>query len=353
MKSFSLREQQSVIKILKEPPKTKKKKKWSWQRITFIIVLIIIAYSVGKRIYEGTLEVNGEGHVVMKKQMVSFTEDIRLANIYIEEGQWINKGDTLFRYYIEADENSYSNLAIEASAPLEWVEKEKLRLLQLLKNNRLENQVNTNSITFLKSEIKKYQKIILLGATQYRNTVRMYEKQLNEAQLEEYKLKENEKILRQQLWSISQLGKKVVKTKWAKANTSRQSNYFIAPSDGLIGQINFQTNEVCYEKQEVLTIHQKNAIRIKGYYDPAQIKYLANGKVIKIRFPDGSKGKGVINNLFVSTYALPAEFQKKYEPVRRNLVANIIPLDEIEARKWMNFYKTDVEISSLKWELNW
>ena len=126
---------------------------------------------------------------------------------------------------------------------------------------------------------------------------------------------------------------------------------YVALIDGIIGNINFSPNEVCYEKQDVMTIHQKENISIRAYFDPKLMSHLDINDVMQIKFPDGMKGLGRISNIYISTKEVPVEFQNRYEPVQRNVVIDIMPITEEEGAGWVNFYKMTVDVFKLKYEL--
>jgi multidrug resistance efflux pump len=132
---------------------------------------------------------------------------------------------------------------------------------------------------------------------------------------------------------------------------NENNNYFISPMDGVIGQINVNLNENCFRREEVLTIHELKDMKIKVYFDPVEMKYLESGDEVNITFPDGSESKGKIQNFHVATYALPDEFQKKYEPTTRNIVANVQLVNDLEKYKLMNFYKMNVRITKSRFKL--
>ena len=101
---------------------------------------------------------------------------------------------------------------------------------------------------------------------------------------------------------------------------------------------------MCYKQQEVLTIHNPEKTQIKAYFNQNAAKYITEGTIVQVNFPDGKKTKGRINHSYIATYALPSEFQKKYEPTERNLLVDIVPIDKNTEELWKNFYLMDVEL---------
>jgi len=67
-----------------------------------------------------------------------------------------------------------------------------------------------------------------------------------------------------------------------------------------------------------------------------------------ISFPDGSKSEGLISKFHMNTYELPSEFQNKYEPTKRNIVAEVVPIHRKEINNWKNFYKMNVKVEKIR-----
>ena len=97
-----------------------------------------------------------------------------------------------------------------------------------------------------------------------------------------------------------------------------------------------------------MVIHQLENLKIKAYFHQSLYQEIRLGEEVEIEFPDGTIGRGVINNFYVSTYELPAEFQKRYEPVERRIVVDVLPLNLDEATRWIGYYKMAVTIVKKK-----
>ena len=143
----------------------------------------------------------------------------------------------------------------------------------------------------------------------------------------DFLVKEN-KLLKKNLYSISSQKRLFENIQQVEQGIYEKENYFTATVDGVISDIFYNVNEICYKKEEMLTIHQLIDPTINAYFDPETIDNLNVGDIVDIEFPGQSKTKGIIEKFYVSTYALPSEFQKKYEPTERNIVAKINPVDE-------------------------
>ena len=120
---------------------------------------------------------------------------------------------------------------------------------------------------------------------------------------------------------------------------------FTCPIDGTITKVLKQPYEVALKTENILSIHQPNDVHIKGFFEQEDLKYLNEGDIVDIEFPDGTRSVGLIDRFYSATYILPEEFQKKFEPTTRTLAADIIPLGENDLYIWKKYYKLSVKIS--------
>ncbi|RMG79670.1 MAG: hypothetical protein D6714_16040 [Bacteroidetes bacterium] len=342
MKAFTFKKRASVISTLKEPP-VKPPARFNFHRLVYVAILLGIAGYVGKRIYAGLSEVRGEGQVEFKKQSVTFTDDIEVLKMLVSEGDTIRKGDTLFFYRKEMPD-VLGGMADGGTEPVSWVLREKLNLEKEIALKKIKRNRFIQELDFKKDALRHYKELRLLGVSDTEVRLPQIQEEILSTEAQLKVLNREIQYLRQHLSRLTDEETTLQNFEREKTAQLNQTTAYVAKMDGIIGQINFNEHEVCYEKQDLLTIHKMDEISIKGYFDPQELPHIQRGARVAIRFPDGGLGTGIIHNFYVSTYALPAEFQNKYEPVERNVVVDILPLNELEARRWTPFYKMQVEI---------
>ena len=341
MEQFSFRKGNAVIRHLKEPPK--KKKKLNTDRILFIVLLIAVAIYGVFKLYKGIAVVEVDGMVTMDKLEVHFTDDIRLNSIGIEEGVEIRKGDTLFSYinkYFENEGTSYSNIISNK----ERVDREILGLTRRLNEKRTERDILKERLANERKELETIRGLVSLAAltrSSFDDQKRFVSRTEDELSL----VKEEIRYLIRHIDQLNRLKREYSTSVSLNANSAFVNKLYIAPTDGVIGRINVQENEVCYKGDEVMTIHQPQNVRIQAYFIQEETDKVQVGKTVHLEFPDGTEGTGVISKYYVSTYELPPEFQKKYEPTERSILVDIVPLDENELEDWKQFYKMSVKVS--------
>lgn len=351
MKQFSLRKKQSVIKTLKEPPK--EKPGINWQRILFIGVLLLIAFSIGKRIYRGTLLIIGDGQVRLAKQSVEFTDDIRLSAILVAEGDTVQTGDTLFFYKYENINTNGTTTVSQDEPSADWLIREKLNTKKQISMKKAALKRFKQQLEFKNKELEHQKELIILGVNDIESRLSYIQNDILRLESQREVMLKEIYYLRKHLKALEAQELEERKTRIQRYASVSAITPYIAKIPGIIGQINLDPNEVCYKQEKVLAIHQLNHLSMKAFFDPYDVPHINKGDKVWISFPDGSKGSGIIHNFYVSTYAVPAEFQKKYEPIERNVVAEVLPMNELEMTKWLKFYKMQAEVSKYRYQFPW
>ncbi len=351
MKEFKLRKEESFIKILKEPPL--KKKKINFQKWLYIIVLAGIVFYIAIKVYIGIAVVVAEGQIDLPKQVVSFTEDVRLLRMKVEEGSQVMRGDTLFLYSYEShnDRSDIKRTSTTSKMP-EWVVREINQAKKKIEMNKISVEYKKNLLSTIKKNIESKKNLLLAGVNEGYNNYKNLQDQSAKIEAEISSLSSEIKYTRIYLQDLlkqkSEVAESATTTITSPVNNRR---YFVSPYDGIVGKIFFEENEICYRKDELLTIHRTEDVAISTFFDPDEMQHVRIGDEVVVTFPDGTESMGIINKFHISTYALPSELQKKHEPTERNIVADIVPYNKEEGKEWKNFYKMNVIIKKLRFKL--
>ena len=358
MKSFTgFKYQKSVLRTVEEPPV---KKKFNWDRFLFILFGLIIVSYVGYKLYNQVTYIKVHGQVILDKMAVNFTDDIRLREICVKEGDVIINGDTLFMYTYEDQEqidNDIKNITMtpSSSSSSNWYLREKLNIKRQIAFKESQKKTVKLTLSSKKKELKDQERQILLGVD-VAHKLPPIQSDIIEFEGEIDALRRKIKILKRHLYALRKQEKEAKALEDIRMadrinNGLKYRNtmyYYVSPVSGEMGQINNSPNEVCYKAHDVMVIHQLENLKIKGYFNQKLYQEIKIGEEVMIEFPDGTIGHGYIDNFYVSTYQLPAEFQKKYEPVERSIVVDILPLNMSEASLWIGYYKMAVTIVKKK-----
>ncbi len=349
MKQFKLREEKSFVKILKEPPLEKKKTNWS-RRVYLAMFLIALSLFI-QRLYKANMIIFANGQIELPKQTVKFPNDIKILNLNIDEGAEVCAGDTLFTYKIIGDELDQARLSIQSPSSSDWILREQLSIKKNLELNQILIQQKRKNLNYLREQLKLKESLLLGGIHDAYNSYAQL--QVQEANLvAELAMHQKEiDLLKSHLRRLYGHKKMYASINSEHLNIYNDIKQFISPVDGVISDIFYDINEICYKKEEMITIHQLNNAAIHTYFDPEEIEHIDVGDIVQIEFPDNSTSPGIISKFFVSTYAVPSEFQKKYEPTERNVVAQVVPINKKDANLWNSFYKMEVKVEKKRYNL--
>lgn len=350
MRQFKLREEKSFVKILKEPPA--KKQKVNWSRRVYIAIFIGVAFLFVRRIYNANMIIFANGQIELPKQTVKFSNDIKVLDLRVREGSAVCAGDTLFSYQIMGDELDQARLSVRTPSSSDWIVREEMSIKKKIEMNKLTIKQKGQNEGYLQGLIETKESLLLGGIHEEYHQYSLLQDQLANLQAEiEYHRKEIE-VLKKYLYQLSLQNQLYAHLNSGELGVYDEVKYYVAPIDGVISDVFYGVNEMCYKKEEMITIHQLQDASINTYFDPEEIKYLEVGDVVDIEFPDKSKTQGIISKFFVSTYAVPSEFQKKYEPTERNVVAEVVPLSKSDEQSWNSFYKMEVHVQKSRYDLS-
>ncbi len=348
MKNFKLREEKSFIKVLKEPPV--KKKKINFHKVLYTSLLIGAIFYLGRRFVYAYLIIIANGQIELPKQTVNFADDIQLINLFIQQGSEVEQGDTLFSYRMVVDKNEEIKMQTQKD-PAEWIVKARLENDKKINLINIDISSQQELLDIINNQIERKESLLLAGVNDGYNSYKNLQQQSAQFQAEIESLKKEKAYYRSYGFKLASKEREARSVIITKSSILNEFRYYVSPFSGTIGKISFDKNEICYKKQELMTIHRMDGARISAFFDPDEIPYIQIGEVVDVKFPDGSKSRGIIHKFHISTYALPEEFQKKFEPTERNIVAEIKPLNKIESTRWKNFYKMDVEVRKYRFKI--
>lgn len=349
MRQFQLREQKSFIKILKEPPNQKKKVNWS--RRVYIMIFVAAALLVGRRVFNANMIIFADGQIDLPKQSVTFSNDIKILDLWILEGSSVCEGDTLFSYQVIGDELDRSLQVNKSVQTSDWVVRDRMATKRKIELSKLTISQSQQQIKMLQDMLLTQERLVLGGVHSAYDEYAQLRERISALEGDVRFRSEEIEILGKHLASLRAQEAAYSAQNQIRSEVYQEVRYFTAPLDGVISDVFYSVNEICYKKEEMITIHQLRDASINTYFDPEEIKHLEVGDVVEVEFPDKSTTRGVISKFFVSTYAVPSEFQKKYEPTERNVVAQVVPLNRSDELAWNSFYKMEVHVKKLRYDV--
>ena len=335
MRKFTYKKNTAVIRTLKEPKI--KKKKWNIDRIIYFALIIVLLIWLVRFLYMKTAWIEGNGQVLMEKVDVNFTNDIRVKEIFINEGDTVTVGKQLFNYY-QDDFDSDASIVLKNIDKKERLNNDLQDILKDIMRKRVQLKNLQKRLQLLEQQEEQITKLILLD---------VYTKnKLDELISQKLLVKNQIDLLKSELYFLG-MRRKTLKGDDGVYHLGGGGNFgnsYSSPIKGVVGQILKNSEESCYKTENVMTIHNIEKVFIKAYFDLRDLAKVEKGSIVQVEFPDKTISKGIINKLYISTYKAPSEFQKKYEPTERNILAEIVPLEKEQIPEWGKFYKLNLKV---------
>lgn len=363
MKNINFQRGKTGLRVWEQDQRSKVP--FNWDRFIYIIILIVALFFFLRYLYNSIFYIDADGQVLFEKVNIMNTDDCRILEFHVKEGQDVKIGDSLFTFF--NDEDAFGNYvsgqggnAVSVALPgqdNDWLEREIYNLSKSISAAEVRLNESKEMLALNQSKVEQVRNEVILDVLP-KSHLNDLENNIEGLKFDIQKLENELSISRAYLGKLYAMKKPV--NKGMELNVSSSGNgagggddtgkkVFYSPLDGTITKINFQPFEVAMRSEIILSIHKAENIFIKGYFEQGDMDKLHEGDLVHLEFPDGTKSEGVIRRFYFATNTLPEEFQKKYEPTTRTLVADIYPLDENELGKWKAFYKMSVQISKPKY----
>lgn len=337
MKDFSFRHDVSTIRYLKEP---KINKKINYDQIIFVLVIVLALGLLAKYLYGQLAVIEADGQILMEKTTVNFMNNIRIKEIYIQEGDTVQKDQVLFSYVTNVFDNQ-SDMYLKHAAFLQKNNETAESMEKEIAFKEFELSGLNQRLQYVKTRREEVAKLILLD---------VYKKSdLDDIERTELNLEAEKRALLKQLVFIKTKRKDFLATNQQTSLASYPEaevliNHYKAPNKGVVGLINKSNEETCYAGEDLTTIHNPNKILIKAYFKLKDASELYELRTVTILFPDKYKSEGIIKKIQISTCELPKELQKIYHSTERNVVVEIEPVKPEDIQRWENLYKLHVKV---------
>lgn len=362
MKSLNFkRKEDSYLRYFDEQKKQKVKRPINWDRIVYLVLLGLALFFVGRFLINTYFYIEGNGQVLFENVDIRHTDDIRILEFYKKEGEDVLIGDTLFTYFLDDDVfgggggGNSVNIS-EGKSGNSWIEREIYGLKKDIDLNNVRINDNKGLLAIYKKDLERVRNEVILDAVSHTNLENL-EYQIDKLEGDIMLREEENRIFRKQIGYLTDLMEKDLEAEKIKINQKTGTvmltgaedrsafKVFTSPINGTITRLLKQPFEVALKSENILSIHQPNNVHIKGFFNQTDLKYLNEGDVVEIEFPDGTISNGIIDRFYSATYILPEEFQKKFEPTTRTLAADIIPIGNNDLNVWKKYYKLSVKIT--------
>jgi hypothetical protein len=323
------------IRLIKDPAT---RKRWNWDKIIYMSIFLV-AISIGiYYLLKFMFFVYESGQVQFQALEIQQVKDIQLHKLFVNEGEKVKVGDTLFSYQIETgDEFNVLSGSLERS---QNAEANLAKYISQIKVREAEVNEMRALLHFTQKERKRLEQEVHLSvypADKLGPYIKKEEELKSTIIFGEHEIE----ILKNSLPSIAR--------DTVRFGSSMPFKYFISPINGTVAHIYMTENETVLESEHIMSIFlpHKNAF-IKTFFQSADMKYLHVGDQLDVVFPDGQKSVGVIRKFYQDSYELPVQYHKYSEDVYDRIEADLDPLNMADTALWNKSVKLQVEVIKYK-----
>jgi hypothetical protein len=357
MKNISFKRNESVLRGLEIKENKKPKAPINWDRIIYFILLLFLAFFLARYSINNYFFIEADGQILFDNVEIRNTDDCRVIEFFRDEADDVCTGDSLFSYIPDTPEGNFNSFGTyefamnqKKQGDVSWSEKEMFQVNEDVKLNQLLIREKNQLKTLYKSDLERIRNEVMLDVLP-RNRLDDQISKINQLNYEIETLVGKNKLMNASLSELNRMKRNLSSNSNGIGDGENQgpTRIFYSPLEGTVTNILKNQFEVAMKDEIILSIHKPNNVYIKGFFKQEDLKSLAINDIVTLEFPDGSKGKGVIRRFYFTTYQLPEEFQKKYEPTTRSLSADIFPATNSDLKKWKTYWKMGVKITKLKY----
>lgn len=345
MKSLNFkRKENAQLRYIEEKAGSKSKPRKNWDRLVYLSILGIIVFFVLRYLFIANFYISADGQVIFENFEITQADDITIERFFCEEGEGVEKGDTLFTYKLS--DNSLAFEEVEEVSKSNWADREKYTLEKSIRLNNEEIKGEEGLLNSYHSQMVRLENEVILGTASERDLNNL-EYKISKLETAIALLNSENSILNKQLMELNsqENTSAIISEDKTTERTSSPFKAYISPIDGYVSRIFKEPYEIALKSQIILKLHQVDAVHIKGYFEQEDLKYVKEGDLINVNFPDGVESEGVIERFYSSTVLIPEEFQKRFEPAKRTIAVDILPAAGSDLSVWKRYYKLSVKLT--------
>jgi multidrug resistance efflux pump len=359
LKSIDFKQKTSVIRVLSDE---NGRKNFNWDRVIYIAFLILLFGFLGYYAFNKIFFIKAQGQVSFENIDIRIPDDIRVLEYQVAEDDSVNVGDSLFIYSLDDDNlNAGNNVVVSESEDagfsnqLTWIDREKFALEKKIAMNNIDKVRAKEILKNFENELQHLENAIILDVLPT-DRYEYAKSEILRLKTEISKLDAENRQNSSYIAELNELAEKPV-MKRASANSSGNAGdgettapqVFYSPINGNVTRLFTHQFEVALKQDIIMSIHSDRPMYIKAFFEQEDIAYFNEGDIVNIKFPDGRTSKGFLKRFNYSTFQLPSEFQKRYEPTTRTVAADIYPVSPDDYALWRGFYKMSVTITKYKY----
>lgn len=274
-------------------------KQTNWDRIVYLLVLLIIVIFLCFWAFKNYLTVQGYGYITSPTLHLRAPDGLKITQLYVNKGMRVKKGDSLFGLVV-ADNNRSVNLQldlqrqqIDNSGDLNQF-KNKIIILRA-KLSGLEQKLNYYQKAYITTKQK-----VKLNITTVQSLIKIEQEKLDlKTKIEETKAELralNQKIGNQQ--NATKAYTDLYQNQLESGNKLLKSP-FVSPVSGTITDLYALPNQMVFGAELIMNIKLDQAMPyIIAKFNKKDAEYLVPGKIFTVQFHDKTESQAVIADFY-------------------------------------------------------
>lgn len=340
MRSEQFKNRPSQIRGTKEKATPKDR---SWDRVIYMVLIGILIIVVLYYLLSAYFFVSGEGRIIGTHLQVRFPSDVKITEIFVEQGERVSENDSLFTYSLIEKSRSLSEL----QEMRKELREEIFELRSDIDLKATERGELRDKISFYEEQKDLIEKEVKLDIEPANKLYSLNSKlvdlnsDLNILQKELSLM--NMKVNRLQQ-SNEEISEAVVSERLLYTEYPGSDNLFRSPIGGQISNLHKEQSEFAFRSEPVLSIKiQKPKVRIKAVFSAQSVKYLAIGDEVKVTFDDGQTSRGRIVDLEAANGQ--SLEQLDITEVSDQYIVELMPVDEEARKMWESLSNLGVTVT--------
>ncbi len=177
MKSVNFkRKEESYLRYFEEQSARKTKRPFNWDRFVYLVLLAIFLFFTGRFIINSYFYIEGNGQVLFESVDIRHTDDIRILQFNVEEGDDVKIGDTLFTYFLDEDMfgdghgGGSNSVSIAGGGKKDsWIERELYTLRKNVQLNAVRINDDKELLAIYESDLERVRNEVILDAVSHTN----------------------------------------------------------------------------------------------------------------------------------------------------------------------------------------
>lgn len=321
-----------------------------WDRWLYIIILIIISGSFLKwLIYPYFFDLS-DGVLLQHQCDINFAEDIRIQDYYVEEGQRVNIGDTLFAY--ESQNNTTTSFYRDSVTILLDQSKNQTSLIEInaqIEKRRLFILENKKRLNFWKKEKDRKQQLVYLNSITP-NELANVDRSIDEVSSQISSLEIEYRVLLDQKKQLSDQMQEKRNLQQLDFMLQSGKSYFISPVEGRIDRLRRPLYEVTYKKDVITSIIRPKYF-VRAYIDIDKFDDFKKGDYVSVILPYQYKPlRGVVSRIYMVSELKEPELLEETFKYKSGVVMDIVPVAK-EEQKWAELEVSNIPVKIRKFKI--